>query len=177
MKLRIILALFLGAAFTGCEKIDELTQFDVDLESMITIQAGTPLDLPINILTPDIETDYEAVYSAYDTRADRIEEVQLSSLTLEIISPESGNFNFLESIDLSMQAGDDEAESIAYKTSIADDNAITLELETSSANLKDYLSIDNFKLKLNCITDEILTADHDIKVKMKFFVDARVLGQ
>ena len=52
----------------------------------------------------------------------------------------------------------------------------SIQLETSNADLQEYIKKDNFNLRLNTVTDEIITSDHHIDIHSVFFVDARILG-
>ncbi|MFK7756742.1 MAG: hypothetical protein AB8B53_07405 [Flavobacteriales bacterium] len=161
----------------SCEKVDQLSQFEMEFKESFTIEAGTPLDLPFTLATPEINTDYQSVYEQYDTRADRIEEINLKEIEFTISSPSSGTFNFLESVSMSISSEGEEAQSIAEKTDIPNDQSTALSLETSEVNLKDYLSVDRFTLSASTVCDELLTEDYTIDVRCIFFVDARVLGQ
>ncbi len=163
--------------FSSCEKIDELTKFEMEFTESFTVQAGTPLDLPFAISTPEINTDYQSVYEQYDTRADRIEEITLKEIQLTVSSPSSGSFNFLESVEVSISSEGEEPQSIAERKDIPNDESSVLELETSQVNIKDYLSVDRFTLSTSTVCDELLAEDYIIDVKCVFFVDARVLGQ
>ena len=67
----------------------------------------------------------------------------------------------------------DEAE-IGWKDNIQSDNT-ELNLEVTELDLKEYIKEEQFSLRLNTETDELLASDHDIDVYSVLFVDAKVL--
>ena len=142
-----------------------------------TLAARTPLDVPFELITPSIETEYQTVYYQYDTRPDKIEEIKLKDADLTITSPSNGTFNFLESVALSISTSELEKIDIASKMDIGNMNQNSITLETADVNLQDYLSENEFNLNISAVTDEVLLEDYVIDIHTVFFVDARVLGQ
>ena len=67
----------------------------------------------------------------------------------------------------------DEAK-IGWKDNIQSDNT-ELNLEVTELDLKEYIKEEQFSLRLNTETDELLASDHDIDVYSVLFVDAKVL--
>lgn len=174
---RILVCLAIVTLLSKCKEVDEFTQFEMEFTEEISFPAGTELNIPFEITSPDINTEYQDVYESYNTKADRIEEIQLKELELTISSPQLGSFDFLESIQIAISsAGMDEMD-IASIYEIPNSGESVIELETSKVNLKDYLSIDQFGFKLNSVADQGLAEDYTISVRSIFFVDARVLGQ
>jgi len=51
-----------------------------------------------------------------------------------------------------------------------------IELETTRAELKEFLKKDSFTLRASTTTDETINEDHKIKVDCVFRVDANILG-
>jgi len=100
----ISIALILALGLSSCEMMDKLTQFEIGCMQSFTLAAGTPLYVPFELITPSIETEYQAVYSQYETRPDKIEEIKLNDADLTITSPSYGKFNFLESVALYFRA-------------------------------------------------------------------------
>lgn len=164
-------------AMVGCKAVDKLTQFEMDYNSSVVIPASIGIDLPSNIQTPDVVTNSESTFEVKDTRKDMIEEVQLTSLKLTITVPENGNFNFMKSISVFMSAEGVPETKIAWKENIANGAGSVLDLETSNEDLKEYIKKDKFTLRLNTVTDELITTDHHIDIHSVFFVDAKILGQ
>ena len=160
----------------GCDKIDELTQFEMEFNETVVIPSSTGIDLPFNIFTPDIESNSESTFSSNNTRKDLIEEILLTEMELTLSSPDSGDLGFLKSIEIYISAEGVSEEKIAWNENIPNDVGKVISLETSSVDLKEFIKKDQFKLELKTTTDEIITSDHQIEVRSLFFVDAEILG-
>ena len=164
----------------SCDKIsdrlDTFTQFEMDLDQTITIPASSKAQLPFNITTPDIETDSESSFAVNNSRKDLVEEVTLTKLQLTLSSPENGDFGFLKSIAVYVGAGDLPEVKIAWKDSISEDAGKILELEVTGVDLQEYIKKEAINLRVNTVTDELLTSDHVIDLHTVFYVDVKVLG-
>jgi hypothetical protein len=167
--------LVLAALMSNCSKIDELTKFNMDYDTQVTIPSSAGINLPFDVLTPDTETNSASTFDSNDTRKDLIEEIKLTKLQLVITSPSDTDFSFLESIEVYISAEGLDEIRIASKIEVPETVAI-LDLEVSDADLKEYIKKDNYSLRLNTVTDEAMSQDHQIDVKSTFFVDAKILG-
>lgn len=173
-KIKTIFA-FIGIILLSAS-CDKLTQFDMEYDASVVIQSNTGVNLPFNVYSPDIETNSESTFEVNDTRKDLIEEVILKSLVLNITSPNNGDFSFLESVEIFISAEGLNEEKIAGKTNIPDNIGAELTLETTGIDIQEYIKADDFQLRLNTVTDEIITSDHHIDLHTVFFVDAKILG-
>lgn len=171
--------LFIISSFLlpSCQKLSELTQFEMVYNESVVIPKSTALSLPFNLMTPEVASNAESTFAVNDTRKDLVEEIVLTQLELKLTAPENGNLGFLKSIEILIAAEGLEDTKIAWKDPVPKAAGKSLVLDCTGANLKDYIVKDAFKLKVNTITDELLTADHHIDLKAVFFVDARILGQ
>jgi hypothetical protein len=170
----LLLLLCLG---WSCKKIDKLTQFNINHTQQVTIPSSTGVNLPFNILTPDITTNSESTFASNNTRKDLIEEIKLTNMNLIIQSPTNGNFNFLKSISIYIKAEGLAETRVAWKDNIANNQSRTLSLDITEADLKEYIKKDKYTLRLNTVMDELITSDHTIKLDANFYVDAKILGQ
>ena len=161
---------------SSCKKVDELTKFNMNYDTSTTIPASTGINLPINLLTPDIETDSESEFAVNNTRKDLIEEIVLTKLTLNITSPANQDFGFLKSVKIFIAAEGLEEIEIARRENIPTDIGKQLELETNNIDIKDYIKKDKFNLRVNTVTDELLGSDVNIDIASRFHVDAKILG-
>ena len=66
--------------FTACDKLDELTKFDMEYSQRATIPSSAGIDLPFDVFTPEMETNSESTFEVNDTRKDLIEEIKLTEL-------------------------------------------------------------------------------------------------
>jgi hypothetical protein len=95
--LKFTLLLLAVAVFSvSCKKLLEEfpTTFNIPYTSTFTIPAGTTINLPINISTPDITTNFSSTLEAQKTSTDLVKKVSLDKFTLKVLSPSTGNFNF-----------------------------------------------------------------------------------
>ncbi|WP_289061290.1 hypothetical protein [uncultured Zobellia sp.] len=173
-KFLLILTVF--ATLTSCDKLDELTKFDLDYTTQVTIPSTAGIDLPFEIFTPDVETNSESEFEVNDTRKDLIEEIKLTKLELEITSPDDSDFSFLESLKVYISAEDLDEIMIASKDEIEETVGDVLDVDVIDVDLKDYIKKDKFNLRLETVTDEAMSTDHEIDVNSTFFVDAKILG-
>ena len=160
----------------SCKKIDKFTQFSMDFNNEIVIPSSTGISLPINLLTPEVETNSESTFEVNDTRKDLIEEIRLTSLILTLNAPDNADFSFLESISVYMNAQDLPEVEIAWEDDVPDNAGNQISLNVSNEDFKEYIKKDEFSLRVNTITDEILTSDHQIDIASSFFIDAKILG-
>ena len=173
MKL-IFLLLSCSLLLFGCKKIDSLTQFDMEYDVTLDIPSSTGVNLPFNIVSPDIESNSEATFEVNDTRKDLIERIYLEKLTLTVTSPPGEDFSFLKSISIYISADGLDEVVIAGKD-IPDNAGSSIDLEVSAEDIKEYLKQDKFTLRVNTVTDEIITSDYTVNAHCVFFVDAKLL--
>ena len=161
---------------SSCDQLDELTHFNMDFEQEVVIESSVIVDLPYNVITPEINSNSESSFENNNTHKDLIEDIRLTSMVLEIKSPSNGSFNFLNSIEIFLSADDEDEVRIAWKENIPANGSMLIELDVSNDDLKSFLKKDTFSLRLETVTDELITSDHHIDVKSSFFVDAKILG-
>lgn len=176
MNKRIILLLILPAVLIQCKRLSEFTKFDLEYDETVVIPSTIGINLPFNIFTPPLNSESESEFAVNDTRKDMIEEITLTSLELTITSPEKGDFRFLRSIEIYLAADSLEEILVAWKDNIPSDIGQFLDLETSSADLQEYIKKDAFKLLVKTNTDQIIESDHEVLIHSVFYVDARILG-
>ena len=178
MKKKIITVLIiLMITQHSCKEVDKFTQFDMEYTSSITIPSSTIINIPFNVNTPDVQSNSKSTFEGNDTRADLIEEISLTKSVLTITSPSDGNFNFLKSVAIYINAEGLSESKIAWKDNIPNNSEKTLNLETTGSDLKEYIKKDEFTLEVETVTDETIAVDHKIDVYSVFHVDAKILGQ
>jgi hypothetical protein len=177
MKNYILFIACIVSAGAGCKQVDKLTQFYMPYAETITIPATVGINLPINLITPEIETNSESTFALNDTEKDLVEEIKLISLTLNHTTPTGEDFSFLKTVRIYISADGLSEEQIAWKENIPDTAGTVLQLEISNADLKEFIKKDKFTLRVNTITDELLTSDQQVELLSVFFVDAKILGQ
>ncbi len=173
---RILTLLGLVFLMASCDKAAELTQFNIETTTEITIPATAAVNLPIDIITPDIETNSSSTFENNNTRADLIEEISLTTCDLTITSPADGNFDFLKSIKVLMSGPGLPEVLIADRQDIPNGLGDFLSLNTSGADFTEYLQESSYDLRMEIVTDEIPGSEVNIDVRSVFFVDAQILG-
>ncbi len=172
-SLIILIAIFF---VSSCDFLSELTQFDLPYETSFNVPLIVASDSILSIETPSINTGITDAVSKYNTGLDMIEEISLTSLTLTLSSPEGGDFAWLSSIEIFINATGEEELSLAFDTSVAADAGAVLELETATADLQNYIKLDDFSLRFSLGTDETVLEEQEITMNMVMHVDAKVLG-
>lgn len=168
----IIAVVFLGS----CDLLSSLTEFDLPYETSVNVPVILASDSILNVETPSIGTGITEAISKYNTGLDLIEEISLTSMTLTLTDPVDGDFKFLESIAISMTAAGLDTIQLATNAAVPSDAGDVLELETSTADLQDYIKLDDFKMMFSIGTDENVLSSQEITMNMVVHVNAKVLG-
>ena len=176
MNKLLLLALLVGIiSFSSCEKLDEFTQFELTYTSSITVENGFSLNLPLDILTPEMTTNAESEFAVNDTRKDLVEEILLTELNLKVTAPDEQRLDFLNSIHVYINADGLSELEIAFKDPVPEDVGDTLTLDINENNLREYIIKDSFTLRVEVVTDQITGNDVDIDIESTFFVDAKLI--
>ena len=163
-------------SFISCDKIDELTKFDIDYTTNFTIQATTLLGAPFDIVTPETTTNSESEFENNNTNSNLVESVKLTTLRLDLQTPASGDFDFLNEIFIYITADGLPEQLIASKVGIPENGARTLSLDVENVELEEYIKKDSYRLRTETTTDQTIESDHEIEIYTKFRVDAEILG-
>ncbi|UBM61235.1 hypothetical protein LA303_07320 [Candidatus Sulfidibacterium hydrothermale] len=178
MKRFVLFLLFIPLLFAqqGCDELSKLTQFYIDYDTEITIPKTLKIDLPVDIMTPDITTNSESEFESNNTHKSLIDIINLSEMDMTITSPEEATFDFLKDIEISISADGLPEKKIAWLYDIPKTGLKKITLEVSTDDLKEYIEKDTYKLKTTTTTRELISHDTDVSIHSKFFVDAKILG-
>lgn len=178
MKISSSILFILLFTFSGCKLIDELTHFDIDYNFTFTLPAlGGSVNLDnLNIESPDVVNDTESTFEINNTRKDLVERATLKKFNVTILEPTDANFTFLNKIEIFVKTDVLDAKLIAWKDNIPDDIGNYLELETTSSDLKKYLTSDAIRVRLKTTSSSPLTEDLLLDLKSTVEVDAKILG-
>lgn len=175
-KLNLIPLLLTLFVCGGCEQLRSLTQFDLTYDETVVVPSSMSVALPFDVATPDVETNSESQFSVNKTQTDLIEAISLKGLKLNLKSPQTGDFSFLEAIHVFIAAEGLPEKEIAWKANIPDTIGKELVLDVTQDDVMDYIKKDKFTLRVRVTTDELLTVDHEIGIRAVLHVDAKVLG-
>jgi hypothetical protein len=177
MKKAIQIFAVLLLVLSSCEKVDRLTQFEIEYDETVTIPAVLGINLPFNIPTPNIETNSAEYFELNNTKKALVEEIRLQKMVLQLEEPSKADFSFIESLTLSISAEGLPDQEIAWSGEIGNEVGNYLILETSEADLKEYIKADYFLLLADIVTDELVSREHTITIHSVFWVDAQIIGQ
>lgn len=172
MKSKLIaLSLFLSLFLSSCDAVDDLLTFTISNETSIQIKSTSPINLPSEIITPDVTTNSSAEFENNKTKASLVKDVKLKSLKLTITNPTDKTFTFLKSVHLYISTTDSDEIELAYQDNI---NASTnsIDLICTDARLDQYIKADKYKIRTKVTLKETLTKDVTVKAEMKFRVTA-----
>lgn len=172
MKSKLIaLSLFLSLFLSSCDAVDNLLTFTISNETSIQIKSTSPINLPPEIITPDVTTNSSAEFENNKTKASLVKDVKLKSLKLMITNPTDKTFTFLKSVHLYISTTDSDEIELAYQDNI---NASTnsIDLICTDARLDQYIKADKYKIRTKVTLKETLTKDVTVKAEMKFRVTA-----
>ncbi|MEA4936976.1 MAG: hypothetical protein VB102_10080 [Paludibacter sp.] len=173
VKSSLLLICILITGFS-CEQINDLLTFNVKSSTSITIPASSPLSLPFEMMTPEIQTGSSQDFENNNTRADLVKDVKLEELKMTITAPEGKTFSFLKSIQIYISAENKDEILLASAENISSATN-TISLATTQEKLDEYIKANGYRLRTKTVTRETLTRDVTIKIDMKYKVTADVL--
>ncbi|MEO6173970.1 MAG: hypothetical protein ABIP27_02360 [Flavobacterium circumlabens] len=172
MKSKLIaFSFFLCLFLTSCNAVDDLLTFTISNNASIQIKSTSPINLPSEIITPDVTTNSSAEFKNNNTQASLVKDVKLKSLKLTITDPEGETFTFLKSIHLYISTTDSDEIELAYQDNI-NSTSNTIDLISTDARLDQYIKADKYKIRTKVTLKETLTRDVTVKADMKFNVTA-----
>lgn len=164
------------ALCSGCKVLSLFTQFDLAYNSTVVVPSSINRTLPFDIPTPEIQTNSESHFSVNQTQSNLIEEISLKELGLNLKSPESGDFSFLNEIRVFIVTKGLPDKEIAWLTNIPDTIGKELQLNVTQENVMDYIKQESFSLRVRVTTDKLITVDHEIDIRAVLHVDAKIFG-
>lgn len=172
MKSKLIAVTLLFSLFlTSCNAVDDLLSFTISNSASIKIQSNLPINLPSEILTPDVTTNSSAEFKNNNTKANLVKDVKIKSLKLSISDPSDKTFTFLKSIHLYISTTDSDEIELAYQDNI-NETTNMIDLICTDARLDQYIKADTYKIRTKVTLKETLTKDVTVKADMKFRVTA-----
>ena len=184
---KILLGCTLAAiAFNiGCKKVKDLADISVDLPytQQVTIPPvdgytfGFPLPaggagLPFPRIA--VPTNSKAYLEQYHTTSAKVIKVGLKSMVIELTSPPSQNFDFLDTVQLYISAPSQAEVLVAYKYGIPKGQT-SLILTASDVSLKDYFLQDTMYLRANMHVNAVPAPGAQMNIKSVFNLVANPL--
>jgi len=170
----------------ACRKIKNLANINVDIpySTQLTIPqvgdntGGIPVPgrgAALNFPPVAVETNSKQYLAQYHTNEDNIRKVDLKKLSIQIITPPSQDFDFLDTVQLYIAAGNMPEVLVAYQYNIPD-NATMLDFITiTDINLKDYFLADTIRLRMRGYITAIPATGTQLKISSIFHMLANPL--
>ena len=90
-----LLLFILVISLSSCKKAKEGVTFTLSTRAEVVIPSATGINLPINLFSPDVNTNSSSSFEANRTTPALVREIKLSKLDLNIMSPNQTTFDFL----------------------------------------------------------------------------------
>lgn len=173
-KLLLIAGVFM-VFLSACEKLNELTSFNIHPQASFTIPGQqTGLGEVLSIPRQEVATSSAQTFENNNTRKDMVEEAQLNKLSLTITGPENANFDFLNEVKIYISASGESEILLAFKENIPEDGSRVLELETTGENLAAYIKKDQYSIRTDAKVDKVVDEDVHVQADMTLRITAKV---
>lgn len=159
---------------SSCDEVDKLLTFTINHDVTFQVESSSPLNLPIEIVTPDVATNSSQTFENNNTRANLVKDVKLQEIKLTVTNPAGKTFSFLKSIKLYISTDQNNEIELASQDNIPT-TATTITLVPTQQKLDAYIKASSYKLRTTVITRETLTQTIDIRSDLKFKVTAAPL--
>lgn len=172
--MRKFIALFFVSVLllTSCNELSKLTEINLPLSETITIPI-IPLVGASSISTPGIKTGIDSIMKDAGISAKSIEDITLNKMEFALTSTDE-DFSFFESVDIYMSASGKDDVKIATARDIAVTSKILF--KTLDVDLKDYILLEEFSLKIDFETKKPIVSPKEIKIDLNLVLDLKVLG-
>ena len=169
--LTAVTAIFLS--IFSCKKIEDLLTFNINVENNFTVAASGPISIPLDILTPQVTTNSTQQFQNNNSDANKVKDIKLKKVDLQIISPAGKTFSFLESVHIYVSTNASDEIEIAYLDNISS-TATAISLIPTSASLDKYVKAPTYSLRTKIVTKQVLTQDVEVKNYCQFQVTANL---
>ncbi len=157
----------------SCKKIQDLLTFNVHVENNFTVAASGPLNIPIDILTPQVTTNSTEQFQNNNSDINRVKDIKLKKVDLQIVSPAGKTFSFLESVHIYVSTNANDEIELAYLDNIST-TATSISLIPTSVSLDKYVKASSYRLRTKVVTKETLTQNIEVKNLCQFQVTANL---
>ena len=168
--LAIITLLFSGIS---CKKIEDLLKFTISVENNFTVPASGPLSIPFDILTPQVTTNSTQQFQNNNSDVNKVKDIKLKKVDLQIISPAGKTFSFLESVHIYVSTNANDEIELAYLDNISS-SSNSISLIPTSVSLDKYVKASSYSLRTKIVTKQALTQNVEVKNLCQFQVTANL---
>lgn len=157
----------------SCKKIQDLLTFNINVENNFTVSASGPLNIPFDILTPQVTTNSTQQFQNNNADANKVKDIKLKKVDLQIVSPAGKTFSFLKSVHIYVSTNASDEIELAYLDNISS-TATSISLIPTSVSLDKYVKAPSYSLRTKIVTKETLTQNIEIKNMCQFQVTANL---
>lgn len=174
-----VLGLFLITSLTffnlSCNKtketVDELTEFDINYTTNLSVPSNTiNVDVPIDFTTPDIPTQSSSKFTENKTAQSLVQEIKMTKFDVSVAS---GNLDFLKSLSIYIKAAGVSQQLIATKTSIPL-GVSSISLDLQDVNIKNFIFQQNIQFRVTVTIDGSTLNGQNLKMDETVHVKAIV---
>ena len=171
LLLPVVIAIL--SAAISCKKIEDLLTFTVNVENNFTVGASGPLNIPIDILTPQVTTNSSQQFQNNNSNVNKVKDIKLKKADLQIVSPAGKTFSFLESVHIYVSTNANDEIELAYLDNIST-SATFISLIPTTASLDKYVKASTYSLRTKIVTKQALTQNIEVKNLCQFQVTANL---
>lgn len=174
-KISVLLFAFaLLIGINGCQKINELTSFDLGpWKTTFTVPGvGLPANLPNFTSLADslIPTGSTTSFSLHGTNTALVDKISMKEMKLTLDSAAT-DMNFLKDIELWIKADGLDSVRVAYYNNVPD-GVKTITLTMTDVNMKEYIAKDKFSLTPKVKLDAVPSKSTKMEISQTYHVEA-----
>jgi hypothetical protein len=159
---------------SGCKDVADLLTFTIDHSVTFQVENSSPINLPIEIATPEVPTNSSQTFQNNNTNAGLVKDIKLQEIKLTVTNPSGKTFSFLKSITLFISTSQTNEIELASLDDVPA-TATTITLTPTNAKLDEFVKASSYKLRTSLVMRETLTQTVDVKTDLKFKVTASPL--
>ena len=153
------------------ETVDELTEFDLNYTTNLTVPSHTlATNVPVDFTTPDVSTNSTSKFSENKTTADLVSEIKLTKFNISVAT---GNLDFLKSLSIYIKTANGET-LIGTKTNIPTGINQT-QLDLADVNIKSYIVEPSMKFRVTVTIDASTVNGQNLKMDQTVHVKATLI--
>lgn len=157
---------------SSCKKVDELTEFDIEYSTVLSIPSTSiSVSAPADFTTPEIPTNSSSRFTSEKTAKDLISEIKLTKFN---ISNPTGNLDFLNSLTIYIKSSAGEVQ-VATKSNIPK-GISSVAADLSGANIKNHIFNDKIQFRVTVSITTGLTATQQLKLDQTTHVKGKKIS-
>jgi hypothetical protein len=154
------------------EKVDELTEFDINYSTSLSVPSNTmSANVPVDFTTPDVPTQSTSKFLEHKTTQDLVDEIKFTKFT---VSVGSGNLDFIKSLSVYVKASGIPEQLIATKNPFPTSTA-SVDLDLQDVNIKQHIFQQNIQFRVTVTIDASTLTGQNLTIANTVHVKATIL--